>query len=71
MHSAILTKYGKTEKQNESDSESRNLKKRKDEDVYEIFKKLFPDRKVVQINALPLNWNGGGIHCATQQVSKL
>jgi agmatine deiminase len=44
--------------------------KKKDEYVYETFKKLFPDRKVVQINALPLNWNGGGIHCATQQVPK-
>lgn len=39
--------------------------------VYEIFRKLFPDRKVVQINALPLNWNGGGIHCTTQQIPGL
>lgn len=40
----------------------------KEEKVLSIFKKAFPDRKIVSINALPLNWRGGGMHCmATQQ----
>jgi len=32
-----------------------------------IFKDVFPDREQVWIDALPLNRNGGGIHCSTQQ----
>ncbi|KAJ3459479.1 hypothetical protein MRS44_015552 [Fusarium solani] len=40
----------------------------RDAEALELFQKLYPDRKVVQvyINALPII--GGGIHCATQQV---
>jgi len=29
--------------------------------------RLFPNRQVVAINPLPLNWFGGGMHCSTQQ----
>ena len=35
--------------------------------VKAIFKEVFPDREQVWIDALPLNRNGGGIHCSTQQ----
>lgn len=39
----------------------------KDELVRETFQRLFPGRKVVQINPLAVNWSGGGMHCITQQ----
>jgi agmatine deiminase len=35
--------------------------------VKAIFKEVFPDREQVWIDALPVNRNGGGIHCSTQQ----
>ncbi len=41
--------------------------KTKEEEVKAIFEKQFPDRKIVFINAMPINWMGGGIHCSTQQ----
>ncbi|HEV7331020.1 MAG TPA: agmatine deiminase family protein [Flavisolibacter sp.] len=44
--------------------------KRKDEKAREILQSLFPDRKVVQINPMALNRNGGGMNCATQQQPK-
>lgn len=48
------------------------IEKRKDDEVKNLFMKLYPDRKIVQINPLPINYNGGGgIHCATQQEPKL
>jgi agmatine deiminase len=43
------------------------LVKEKDEQVRRLLSDLFPDRKVVQINAENLNLGGGGIHCITQQ----
>jgi Peptidylarginine deiminase and related enzymes len=43
----------------------------KDDLFFDLITKLFPGRVIIQINALPLNWNGGGIHCATQQVPRL
>ena len=39
----------------------------KDEEVRRTLTRLFPDRKIVQINPLALNWSGGGMHCITQQ----
>jgi agmatine deiminase len=46
--------------------------RRKDERVKEILATYFPDREVVGIrNAIQLNWNGGGIHCQTQQQPSL
>jgi len=41
--------------------------KLKDERAIEILQSLFPDRKIIAINPLPLNLDGGGIHCCTQQ----
>lgn len=40
----------------------------KDEEAKRVLEQCFPDRKVVQINTLPLNLNGGGIHCFTRHV---
>lgn len=41
--------------------------KEKEERVRKIFETHFPNRKIVFINAMPQNWDGGGIHCSTQQ----
>jgi len=41
--------------------------KEKEEQVRKIFGEQFPGRKLVFIDAMMLNWNGGGIHCSTQQ----
>jgi agmatine deiminase len=38
-----------------------------EEKVKAIFDQVFPDHKKIWIDALPLNRNGGGIHCSTQQ----
>lgn len=40
--------------------------KQKDERSREILQQLFPNRKIVQINAENVNLGGGGIHCITQ-----
>lgn len=39
----------------------------REDSIKQIFKVLFPDRKLVFIDAMPVNWGGGGIHCSTQQ----
>jgi len=44
--------------------------KAKDKKAEEILKGLFPDRKVVMVNTIPINFGGGGIHCLTQQEPK-
>lgn len=44
--------------------------KKKDEEVKKILQKVFPERKIIQINPLAINRGGGGIHCATQQQPK-
>lgn len=42
--------------------------KEKDEQAKKVLQECFPDRKIVQINTLALNLNGGGIHCFTRHV---
>jgi len=44
--------------------------KEKEAQVKTIFQKAFPGREIIFINAMQLNWNGGGIHCSTQQQPK-
>jgi agmatine deiminase len=44
--------------------------KEKEQRVKEIFQQQFPDREIVFIDAMPINWSGGGIHCSTQQQPK-
>jgi agmatine deiminase len=39
----------------------------KEEKVRQIFAGLYPDRKLVFIDCMGLNWYGGGMHCITQQ----
>ncbi|MCB2226473.1 MAG: agmatine deiminase family protein [Desulfarculaceae bacterium] len=41
--------------------------KERDQEALKILQGLFPDRKVVAINTLAINFGGGGIHCTTQQ----
>lgn len=41
--------------------------KKRDQEALTILKKIFPNRKVVTINTLAINFGGGGIHCSTQQ----
>jgi agmatine deiminase len=41
--------------------------KEKEDRVRKIFETEFPNRKIVFINAMPQNWDSGGIHCSTQQ----
>ncbi|MBL0343131.1 MAG: agmatine deiminase family protein [Bacteroidetes bacterium] len=38
-----------------------DAEKLKDENVGKIFGELFPDKKIVRLNPLPLNFAGGGI----------
>ncbi|MFW5488285.1 MAG: agmatine deiminase family protein [Desulfovibrio sp.] len=35
--------------------------------AYELFRRLYPDRKLVVVDSLPIFKGGGGIHCITQQ----
>ena len=39
----------------------------KEDRVRRIFEEQFSSRKIVFIDAMPQNWQGGGIHCSTQQ----
>lgn len=41
--------------------------KEKEEQAKKIFQESFPGRTVVALPFMPQNWNGGGIHCSTQQ----
>ena len=41
--------------------------KEKDERVRSILREHFPDRTVVQVDPRAINWQGGGVHCWTQQ----
>ncbi|MFM2043547.1 MAG: agmatine deiminase [Pseudomonadota bacterium] len=38
-----------------------------DDEAFRIFRKLWPEREVVQVPALDIVRGGGGIHCITQQ----
>lgn len=38
-----------------------------DEQAKAALQSVFPDREIVQINPIAINWWGGGIHCITQQ----
>ncbi|OAL31928.1 hypothetical protein AYO22_00798 [Fonsecaea multimorphosa] len=44
---------------------------KQDTAALELFKRLFPDREVVQVPINMLPRTGGGIHCATQQVPEI
>jgi agmatine deiminase len=42
--------------------------KEKDKAAYDILQKLFPNRKIVAIDAMGLNLGGGGLHCNTRHI---
>jgi agmatine deiminase len=42
--------------------------KQKDQEALNILRKLFPTRKIVQIDAMALNLGGGGLHCNTRHI---
>lgn len=42
----------------------------KEEQVKRIFNEVFPGRKLAWISCMPVNWEGGGLHCSTQQQPK-
>ncbi len=42
-----------------------------DEQMAEILKEHFPDREIIGIDPIAANWQGGGMHCITQQEPKL
>lgn len=41
-----------------------------DERAEEILKEVFPDRKIVAVDGMPLIKEGGNVHCITQQMPK-
>lgn len=43
----------------------------KDEEVRAKLQELFPDREIVQIDPLEVNFSGGGMHCIVQQQPKV
>ncbi|MEM9936484.1 MAG: agmatine deiminase family protein, partial [Bacteroidota bacterium] len=44
--------------------------KSRDEEVKAILQQLFPTREVLMLDALSVNYGGGGIHCITMQEPK-
>lgn len=42
----------------------------RDNDARELFQRLLPKRKIVQLDVPLMSENGGGLHCATQQMPK-
>lgn len=42
--------------------------KETDQMAYEILLKVFPDRKIVKVDGMPLIKEGGNVHCITQQM---
>ncbi|HMQ48035.1 MAG TPA: agmatine deiminase family protein [Saprospiraceae bacterium] len=45
--------------------------KARDEKVRSILETVFPDRRIIMIDALAVNFGGGGIHCITMQQPQL
>lgn len=45
--------------------------KERDHKAASILEKIFPNRKVIMIDALAINLGGGGIHCITMQEPKI
>ncbi len=39
----------------------------KEEQAKKIIKEVFPNRELILLDAMTINYNGGGIHCSTQQ----
>ncbi len=41
--------------------------RKKDQEAKEVLTDLFPNREIYTFDVMILNWDGGGIHCITQQ----
>jgi agmatine deiminase len=39
----------------------------KEEQAKKIMKEVFPNRELILLDVMTINYNGGGIHCSTQQ----
>lgn len=48
-----------------------DLVKAKDERVRAILAQHFPDRRIVHMDPRAINWQGGGLHCWTQQQPRI
>ncbi len=59
----LMAKYGEQ-------STDLSVKKR-DEAAENVIKSVFPNKKIIGINAFPINLGGGGIHCITRNEPKL
>jgi agmatine deiminase len=46
---------------------SMGTSEKREKQVEQIFKEQFPGRKIIFLDFMPQNWDGGGIHCSTQQ----
>ena len=44
---------------------------KEDEEVYDIFKTLFNNKKIEMIESANINYGGGNLHCITMNVPKL
>ncbi len=42
--------------------------KEKDKQAFDILQKIFPNRKIIPIDAMALNLGGGGLHCNTKHI---
>eukprot|EP01117_Protostelium_nocturnum_P016181 TRINITY_DN6355_c0_g1_i1.p1 TRINITY_DN6355_c0_g1~~TRINITY_DN6355_c0_g1_i1.p1 ORF type:complete len:423 (+),score=134.35 TRINITY_DN6355_c0_g1_i1:69-1337(+) len=57
-----------------SDNQDENLRKeceRADLEARRVMERVFPGRKIVQIDSVAVNCGGGGIHCISQQQPKV
>ncbi|MEM7661114.1 MAG: agmatine deiminase family protein [Pseudomonadota bacterium] len=45
--------------------------KETDEQMRQLLAEQYPNRQIVQINPMAVNWMGGGMHCITQQEPKI
>jgi len=43
----------------------------RDKETEEILQSVFPDRKIVMVNPIPVNLGGGGLHCVTLHQPKI
>ena len=49
---------------------SSSIIKKLDNEAGNIIQMLFPHKKIVRINPLPINFGGGGMHCTSCNIPK-
>jgi agmatine deiminase len=45
--------------------------KQTDEEAVAIMEKVFPDRKIITVDGMPIIRGGGNVHCITQQIPEV